>query len=283
MTDTTTPETSEIGFLPRSGVATRAGLGYLSAGRGEPVVLLHGWGGFKEMWWSTMGALARAYHVVAFDWPGHGSPPLEPSEPVLETLSQLTVDLCRELSLSRITLVGHSMGGNVAARVALEQPELVSRLALVNAAVDARYLSRTGRLSLRPHLGRHLLRLNQWLIRPVGALGRLVPHDHGGGFVLPMLRRQYHMARVETNAFFRYLRALYEGSLGDRVTRIEQPTLVVGGERDPLVSPRQAAELAERIPHAHLRMLRGVYHCPMDERPEALNRALLEFLESHPL
>ncbi|MDP9380913.1 MAG: alpha/beta hydrolase [Chloroflexota bacterium] len=270
-------------FQPQAGVVRETGLRYLSAGGGEPVVLLHGWGGYKEMWWGVMRVLSPSRRVVAFEWPGHGgSAPLESGEPVLETLADLTAASCEALGLERIALVGHSFGGNVAARLALDRPGLVARLALIDAAIDARYISRTGRLCVHPRFGSHVLRLNRLLSWPLARLGESVSPEHEGGFLRPLARRQSYMARVEVQALLSFLTALYEGSLGDRVSGISQPTLVLTGERDPLVHPQQARELAEKIPDARLCVIPRAYHCPMDERPALFNRALLDFLRDGP-
>ncbi len=269
-------------FGPDTDTVQETGLPYISAGVGQPVVLLHGWGGFKEMWWTTMRVLSPSYHIVAFDWPGHGCPTRVSGQPVLETLPRLTVDSCRALGISPVVLVGHSLGGNVAARVALEDPALVSRLVLVNAAIDAEYLSPSSRLGIHPRIGRHLLRLSRGVASPLSWLGRHVPHAHGGGFLLPLARRQRYQSRVEIPVLFEYLSALHQGSIGDQVRSIQQPTLVVVGKKDPLVAPMQAYELAHRIPNAQLRRIQGAMHCPMDERSVVFNRILLDFLKSQP-
>lgn len=269
-------------FQPQTGIVPRTGLSYISAGTGNPVVLLHGWGGFKEAWWGAMRSLSQDYAVYAFDWPGHGSPALTPGQPVLDALVELAAGSLDALGLRHVTLAGHSFGGNVAARLALARPDLVSRLVLVDAAIDAEHLSPTSRLCTHPRIGERVLRLNRYLCWPLVRLGGRVPHDHAGGFLRPMARRQTYMARVDERVLFEFLVALCEGSLGDRVSQITQPVLVVAGERDPLVHPRQARDLAAKIPRSELCMLRRAYHCPMDEQPAAFNRALAGFLMRNP-
>lgn len=279
----TSSHTGDAPFRPAAGILPRTGLACLSAGTGEVVLLLHGWGGFKEMWWGVMRALAPTCRTVALDWPGHGSAALERGGPVLDALAKLTLDACAEAGLEKVTLAGHSFGGNVAARAALLRPDLVSRLVLVDAAIDAAYLTPTSRISAHPRAGRHLMRLNRVVGWPLARLGARVPHEHGGGFVRPFVRTQHYLRRVDPEVLVEYLRALREGSLGERVREIAQPTLVVAGERDFLVHPEQARRLAQAIPHAHLRMLPRAYHCPMDESPAAFHRSLLGFLRAHPL
>jgi pimeloyl-ACP methyl ester carboxylesterase len=271
-------------FRPHTGNVAQTGLHYLSAGKGEPVVLLHGWGGFKEMWWATMQALSPYHHVIAFDWPGHGSSvPLEAGLPVLDALTDLALASSAALGLRGVTLVGHSLGGNVAARVALARPDLVARLALIDAVVDPGHLPATSWLFAHPRIGERALRFGRLISWPLSKLGSRIPHEHGGGFLRPLARRQSRVAQVEASVLFAFLAALREGSLADRLSEIVQPTLILAGERDPLVRPRQARDLAQEIPHAQLCLLRGAYHCPMDEQPAAFHRALIDFLRVHPL
>src|SRR5215203_2153482 len=203
-----TADNASEGFRLHTGNVAQTGLHYLSAGKGEPVVLLHGWGGFKEMCWGTMQALSPSHSIIAFDWPGHGSSgPLEAGLPVLDALADLALASFAVLGLRGVTLVGHSLGGNVAVRVALARPDLVARLVLIDAVVDPGHLPATS-----------------WLLA--------------------------------------------------------QPTLVLVGERDPLIRPHQARDLARQIPHAQLCLVKRAYHCPMDEQPAAFNRALIDFLSA---
>ena len=264
---------------PHSGSVPDTGVRYLRAGSGDPVVLLHGWGAFKEIWWGTIKALAPSYAAIAFDWPGHGSPALEDGQEILEALVEVTEATCEALGLAGITLAGHSMGGNIAARVALRRPDLVSRLILVDAAIDTQYLSRLSRTYIHPRWGERAIRLSQVLTRPVIRWGARVPHEHDGGVLRTWARRANYMARVDPMVLQTYLEALHRGSLAGRVREIAQPTLVVTGARDPLVSPKQARSLARTIPHAELAVIRGAYHNPMDEQPAAFHRAMLDFLD----
>ncbi len=268
-------------FEPMTGTTPGTNLSYLMAGSGPPVVLLHGWGAFKELWWSTLKVLAPSYTAVALDWPGHGSPPLPIENELFDTLVSLTIAACAELHLERIALVGHSLGGNVAARVALARPDLVACIVLVDAAIDKKYFWPGIGLLVHPRWGEHLLRLNRRIERPLVRLGTHVPHEHRGGVIRPWARRAHYMAKHDIQILYQYLVALHQASLTERLTAIQQPTLVITGARDRLIHPAQAEALARLIPQAELVVIRGAYHTPMDEQPVAFQRALLNFLAKH--
>jgi pimeloyl-ACP methyl ester carboxylesterase len=269
-------------WQPTAAIVPGLDLHYLHAGSGHPVVLLHGWAAFKEIWWGTLRAVAPRYHGIALEWPGHGR-----SRPVadlirLADLANLVVRACDTLRLQHITVVGHSMGGRVAALLALLHPELVTRLVLVDAALDPAHIAPYGKRMLALREVERTVALNRRIGRGLGWLLQPAPHDHRGGLIRPFLRRAYYTGLADPQVLHQFVTGLYEESLDDRLPEIRQPTLIVSGERDPLVLPRQARRAAELMPHAHLRIIPRAFHTPMDDRPAEFHRVLLNFLDSVP-
>lgn len=255
-------------------------LSYLAAGAsGPPVVLLHGWGAFKELWWSTLTALAPNYRAFAPDLPGHGGSPLSGTA-TMSNLADLIADFCAAQGLSSLTLVGHSMGGNIALELALRRPDLVQRLVLVDAAVDAKRLP----IYVHPYdsqtHGWTVLRLSMAFARHFHPLGMRVPHLHGGGWFRPWLRRSIYSASHDPAVLRRLLRELFANPLGTRASQITMPTLVVTGQFDGLVPAAQSRLLAATIPGAQFVVIPGALHNPMDERPRAFEQALQSFLSA---
>ncbi|MBV9282781.1 MAG: alpha/beta fold hydrolase [Chloroflexi bacterium] len=108
----------------------------IQAGRGRPpLVFLHGLGGSQSTWQEVLPAFAERHRVCALDLPGHGASD-KPSPAVadysLPGIARLVADALDVLHLTPATLVGHSLGGAVALHVALERPDAVSRLVLVD-------------------------------------------------------------------------------------------------------------------------------------------------------
>lgn len=264
------PSESQIAALDMS---------YLEAGSGPDVLLLHGWAAFKEIWWGTLRAIEMRYHGVALEWPGHGSSAPRADIVELSHLADLAAQSATALGLRDLTVVGHSMGGRVAALLAINYPDLVSRLVLVDAALNPAYLAPYARQLRKLRAVRQSVLLSRVLGRGVWAL-RPAPHDHPGGLVRPYLRRAYYNGMADPVVLHRYIDALYADSLEPQLSEIRQPTLVVSGARDPLVLPVQARKAAELIPNAELRLIRGALHNPMDDRPAAFYRVLLEFLDA---
>ncbi|MEF3274318.1 MAG: alpha/beta hydrolase [Chloroflexus sp.] len=256
----------------------RLGVSYLTAGAsGPPIVFLHGWGAFKELWWSALRDLGRDYRCVALDMPGHGESRIGQADRI-EAIAVLVAEFCRDLGLSEIILVGHSMGGSVAVELALRQPDLVRRLVLVDAAVDAYRMPAYTRTYLLPGFGWATFRLTQAVGRAFRPLGQRIPHEHGGGWLRPWLRRASYLATFDPEGLYRILRSLFATRADDRLRQLRMPTLVLTGQFDSLAPPTHARRLAALIPGARFVMIPASLHNPMDERPRAFVRAVRAFL-----
>lgn len=253
---------------------------YLEAGAGPSVLFLHGWAAFKEIWWGTLRAIAPRFHGVALEWPGHGRSPAAAEVERLGDLAALAARSAEALGLHDVTVVGHSMGGRVAALLALEHPQLVARLVLVDAALDPAHLAGYTRRLLRLSEIERSIAVSQFIGRGFGRWLRPAPHDHHGGIVGPYLRRAYYNGLADPHTLHRYVQALHADSIAARLPDIQQPTLVITGGRDPLVLPRQARLAAALIPNAQLAIIPRALHNPMDDRPADFYRVLLEFLDA---
>jgi 3-oxoadipate enol-lactonase len=253
-------------------------MAYLQAGRTGPVVvMLHGWGAFKELWWSTLRELGRDHICYALDFPGHGASPIG-SANTIGDLAAAVAAFCDDLGLDAIVLMGHSMGGSVACELALRRPDLVRRLILADAAVDAHLMPSFARTYLLPLNGWTLFRLMLLGARISSPIGALVPHEHGGGWVRPWLRRGSYLGYFEPEPLYRLYRSLFATKAGETLRTIGAPTLVISGQLDTVVPPRHSRRVARTIPGARYVQIRGALHNPMDERPRSFVRAVRAFL-----
>jgi pimeloyl-ACP methyl ester carboxylesterase len=257
-------------------------LSYIEAGAAGPtIVLLHGWSAFKELWWSTLIALAPYAHAYAPDMPGHGDSPLLGSTSMRQIAERIE-RFCATRDDDRIVLIGHSMGGNIALELTLSRPDLVERLVLVDAAVQPAEMPMYTRSYLDQKFGWPVLRTSMAAARQISLVGRLVPHEHQGGVLLPALRRVTYMGRHDADALRVLLDSLFENPIGQRLAGVHVPTLVISGEFDPLVPPPLSQRVAAAIPGAQYAVIRRAAHNPMDERPREFNAVLLDFLKLHP-
>jgi pimeloyl-ACP methyl ester carboxylesterase len=253
-------------MMPAARATTTVGgrpASYLAAGRGRPMVLVHGAGGRAELWTPQLAGLADAARVIAVDLPGHGATGGAGCRRVEEYATWL-LGVLDGLALDRVVLGGHSMGGAIAQTVALSRPERLSGLVLVGTGARLRVLPR-------------ILEL----------FGTGSPSGPGLVGSLAYSPRTVPAAVAEAD------RALQETAspvtLGDfmacdrfdtmaTLSAIRAPTLVVVGRDDRLTPPKYARFLADGIPGGRLVEIDSAGHFPQLEQPAAVNAALRGFL-----
>jgi len=250
-------------------------------GIGAPVVLIHGLGGRWQSWLETIPRVAAQRRVVALDLPGFGlsQPPREPIS--IPRYARTVERVCELLGLDRVVVVGNSMGGFVAAELALRFPARVERLVLVSAAAVSigdfnplpamllvGALARTPLGSpegMRALIGRrharHLAFAN--LVRHPTLIDGAMLWELVGGRGAPALRDA--------------VRATMTHDIRGEVTALDAPTLIVHGREDMLVPVADSQWLAQRLPHAQLEVFEDTGHLVMVERPVRFNDALLRF------
>lgn len=257
------------------GGAAEGSIAYLRAGRGTPVVLIHGVGMNAEVWAPQVDALAPHHDVIAMDMPGHGESSLPPDPARLEDYGDAVVGLLDALGITQAALVGHSMGALVALQVALRHPARVARLVAMNAvfcrppelkrAVEARAdeLEERGvAASVEPTLAR-------WFGDPVP--------DHLVK-VCALVRAALEQVRPDGYRATYRLFASSDAVFADALRQLAPPALFFTGEHDANSSPAMSREMTARAPDGRADILAGARHMMALTHPDAVNRSLLAFL-----
>jgi pimeloyl-ACP methyl ester carboxylesterase len=231
---------------PRSGVHSHV------TGSGEPVVLVHGLSGSSRWWRKNTAALGERFRVYTIDLIGFGGS--RRSGPfVLDEAAERLAIWMDEVGLEQAHFVGHSMGGLIAVRLALEAPERLSRIVLVSATVIPFAWGYVG----------HGARIVRALPRvPLAFLLVLVTDSLRAG-PWTILRAARQMLATD-------VRQHLEG--------VTAPTLAIWGDRDPIVPKELGERVAAAIPGAELVVIAHAGHVPMWEQPAAFNRAVIGFL-----
>jgi pimeloyl-ACP methyl ester carboxylesterase len=240
-----------------------------SGGRGTPMLYLHGAGVY---WWMPAhDLLADRFTVHLPVHPGFGASQGYEELESMEDLVFHTLDVMDALGLARAHVVGLSLGGWLAAELALRHPERVDRLVLVD-AVGTRVpgVERPDLFMAGPARARGLL-----FADPESALARrIVPDAPPPERLEVALRGREAAARLLWNPHVQHRK------LTSRLGRIKAPTLVVWGAEDRLL-PRPLGEAYQRgIPGAILAIIDGCGHLPPIEQPERFARTVLDFLKA---
>ncbi|MEW6471006.1 MAG: alpha/beta fold hydrolase [Actinomycetota bacterium] len=267
------------------GVSTRV----IEAGAGEPVVLLHGLSGHAESWARNIVPLAERFRVVAVDMIGHGLTDKPDRSYLLPTFVEHLGAVLRAVSVGEAHLVGQSLGGWVAAWLALEQPEAVRTLTLVTTAGLKVSLATDGVQQLQSQvravtrkaldaLTRDAVRARlEWLMhRPQTVTDELVELRYRIFLRDDSRRTMSRMVDdVTGDANLEY--ALTE----DRLRQLEIPTLVLWSRHNPTTPWEEGEAAAAVIPKGRFVLLEDCAHWPQFEEPERFNDVVLAFLSEH--
>ena len=234
----------------RVGSAT---LSYQVTGSGPPLILLHGLAGSGRWWQRNIAYLAQRFRVYVVDLIGFGaSRGLHPL--IFDEVAGYIGAWMDQLEIRRASIVGHSMGGLVAADLAASAPERIERLVLVDAAA----------FLIEQHYAYHLHGLFRELFQ--------VQIDF-----LTMLMADAYRAGPFT--LINAINQLLTTDFSPKLSLVQAPTLLVWGEHDALVPLEIGKRLCYHLPaNNRIVVIKGAGHNPMWDRPGAFNQVVEDFL-----
>lgn len=253
---------------------------------GLPVLLIHGYGALIEHWRRIMRPIARAHTLYALDLYGFGYSAQPAVHPSKEMWADQVADLICKVLPAPAVVVGHSMGGMVAAQFTRDYPELVRALALVDSTglaepatlsnpLDQAFFT----LARAPGIGETL----------AGALGNAWGVRQG-------LRSAYYRKELVTpeliatfsgplrhagnaSGYLAVTRAFERFFLEIKPGEITVPALLIWGKEDRSVPPSLATYFKQQmLPHAEISIITESGHCPFDETPQEFCDVLLPWL-----
>jgi len=241
-------------------------------GSGEPLLYLHGAGGLLGID-PFLEELGKDFKVVAPHLPGYGeSTGGEPIEDIVDACL-FYHQLLDDLGIASAHVVGHSMGGMLAAELAALDVHRVKKLVLVSPAgfwLEQHPIPDPFALDLAD-LAAHLFHDPK---SPLAQMFTTIPTD-------PQQLADMYVERTKrlTQAS-RFLWPIPDRGLKKRAWRIEAPTLLLWGESDRLIPPVYAGEFVSRIKNSRTAAIKEAGHMVMYEQPEAFVKTVREFLKS---
>jgi pimeloyl-ACP methyl ester carboxylesterase len=286
----TEPAAAAVARSRRIGLPEGA-IHYLDAGRGEPVVLLHGGGGGAANWFRLIGPLAATHRVLAPDLPGFGLSPLRTAEGALgEAAAGVVGGWLDAVGVARATVVGTSFGGLTALRLAQQRPGMVMRLGLIDSVGLGREATWLLRIATLPLLG-------PLAVRPSRAGTALL-------FRLLLTSNRRQLTRAQRDALIEYV--WRSGAVGDpgafaatirrfaglrgqrevlsagELAALKLPVSLIWGRRDRFLPVRHAVAAAKHLPRATFTLIDDVGHSPNWEAPDAVLAAMRALLDVPP-
>jgi pimeloyl-ACP methyl ester carboxylesterase len=259
-------------------IQTRAGrVAYNELGSGPTVLLLHATLHTRHDFDPIVDTLARRYRVIAVDWPGHGdSDPIDSTlEPGALLFADVLEDVVDDLGLTKAVLIGNSVGGFAAARLAIDRPECVAGLVLVN----------TGGFVPLSRLTRAVCRVigTSTFVRICGPLfvrGYMKAKTDSDQQIAARA-----VAATRTPEGMRIMTGLWRSfpmpghDLRSRAAELTAPTLIVWGKKDIAIPLRAGRATHDAIPGSRLEIL-DTGHVVFSSDPNGFLAVAEPFLES---
>jgi pimeloyl-ACP methyl ester carboxylesterase len=266
------------------------------AGRGDPIVLLHGWPQHWYMWRHVIPVLAEHYRVLCVDFRGFGWSEAPPGDYSKQALADDVLALLDALGLDRVRLMGHDWGGYVGFLLCLQRPDRFEQFMPLN--IIHPWLQFTAKVAAS------LVRLPHQVLLTAPLTGSLVLR-HRPEFAKLMLwggtRNHRAWTRAELESFSRRLQQpdrarasvllyrtwvlheyvpLLRGQYRDM--RLHTPTLMVFGREDPAIRPHGLKGYEPYADDMAIELVPGASHYIVDERPDIVSDRALRFFAGEP-
>jgi pimeloyl-ACP methyl ester carboxylesterase len=253
----------------------------------QPLVFVHGLSGCWANWLEQLPVLARERRVLTLDLPGFGYSPMPAERISISGYARLLDRLLGELGIDAAAVVGNSMGGFIAAELAIAFPQRVERLVLISAA-GISTTGHPGSMRAVPVIRRLetvLAASGAWVASRSDTVARrarlreallnvVVRHPSR----LPAALAAEQLRGAGKPGFLQGLQAVLDYDIRARLPEIACPTLIVWGDGDRLIPVRDADVFAELIPNSRKVIFEDTGHMAMLERPAAFNALLEDFL-----
>ncbi len=255
-------------------------MNYEVTGRGNAIVFLHGMTGSTQDWANQTSVLSPKYRVIARDLRGHGksAAPSREEEYTIPIFADDVFALLKKLDIKKCCLGGHSIGGFIALQFALEHPDMLAALVLVDTS--------SGVFARVPGYGQLRRKLDE-LARSEGLAAAFEYDADNNPMRVERFRRHPELREVSRQ---RVLMTSVDGyiygsrAIGkwqpvtSRLSEIKVPTLICWGEEDAGFT--EAVQVLKKgIAGSELVAFKGVGHNPHEEAADAFNKALLKFLD----
>lgn len=262
-----------------------------TGGSGAPLLLIHGWGMHGGIWGDVAERLAQHFPVLAVDLPGHGysvdnrgkrqDTRYKAQDPVFPSGLEAIVDELSAQFSEPLTVCGWSMGGQIAMRWAMRNPQQVERLVLVSSTPcfaerdDWQFaMPQDTLLQFAADMEKnHAATLRRFL-------GLQVRGSENERELLATMRASLSSrGEPDPDALRDGLEILRDLDLRDALPELRQPALVIAGERDRLTPPQASHYLAQAMPNARVVEIKGAAHAPFLSHSGEFVKHVLDFME----
>lgn len=251
---------------------------YLDVGRGSPLILIPGADGMKETFRHQVPAFERAHRVISADLRDRIS-----REDSFDRLADDVAELMDQRTVPSAVVLGQSLGGSIALRLATRHPDRVRALIISNSLTHMSFehvgLNRTGLIPLARLTTRYLPTGASRLLAEMWSRAEVWIYDDSPGWANVVDYALWTGARtVSSFAAKRRVDLFRDVDLRGEIAGIRVPTLVVRGDRDFYMPPGWWKEILDAVPDSVCREIPETGHCSHISMPGAYNRTILEWI-----
>ncbi len=236
------------------------------AGEGSPFLILHGWGRGLISWIEIQDKLSKYFKVIALDLPGFGKSDMPPKGWEVGDYTRFVLEFVKELNIDKFYLLGHSFGGSIAIKLAVQSPEKIQRLILVDSA---------GR---RPRKS-----FSKKILTPTLSIFKIFSLLPG----YQLLRKSFYKFILRTTDYLKaegVMKETFKKVIAEDLSylwgKINLPTLIIWGKKDKATPLRDAYSINANVKNSILKIF-NCGHCPHHEVPDLLVKTILDFFEQN--
>ena len=249
---------------------------YLSAGKGDPLVMLHGAGGGAVLWGPIINLLSKHFHIIAPDVVGYGESDKPEALYDKKFFSTWLRNFCDSLNIEKMNLLGNSQGGAIAIQFALDNPGKVKKLILVDSAgLGSWGISPVAMFKMAAANIFPTKRTIQNIVKYLVHKNHGFPGDDGIDYLIEVIRSPG--GRLP---FVNGKGKVVGPFSSDQLSQISNPTLIIWGAKDRILPVGHGKKGHEKMPDARLKIIPDTGHTPFIDRPEEFKDIVLHFIKS---
>ncbi len=252
-------------------------INYEIEGQGENLILIHGAFDNLNMWYNQVPVFSKDYRVITYDIRGFGKTESRETEYSVLLFAEDLYQLTKAIGIENAYCLGFSLGGSIAAKLAIDHPELVKTLVLTSSSAGLLIATPSPEALERGQEIREFL--DKGDIRTAAELMATAAFSPGFKSKNPVLFEKHVKSRLRNDPYklAQVMRSLRTGaSSAPDISRLKCPTLIIIGEYDSGMGPDRGKQLQKAIPNSKLVILAAGHSSPF-ETPDEFNRAVLEF------
>lgn len=247
---------------------------YVLAGEGEPLVVLHGLGSCAEDWQEQVDRFSAHYRVVVPDLRGFGRSDKPPGPYSVAQFAEDVRELLLQLGIHRCHLLGFSMGGAIAFQFALDQPEFVQSLIIVNSVPSFELDTLRKRFMVASRIFMARVLGMERVVRVISK--RVFPEPHQARTREALIERHKNNSK---ESYLAAINALAGWSVKPRLGELAMPALIIASDQDYTEIEEKQATVAA-MPAARLAVITDSRHVTYADQPDQFSRVVLKFLSA---